>query len=99
MLDSSAAGEKATPSNVIVGSSVRHVQKEIIKEMLGLEPGSTLIWKVLVYDDQGRQIISPLLKLSELKELGVTIHLYQAILFLGIFIQKDNASVTFLQYT
>ena len=54
---------------------VREVQKELVKDMLGLEPDSTLIWKVLVYDDVGRQIISPLLRLSELKELGVTIHL------------------------
>lgn len=32
-------------------------------------------WKVLVYDEFGQDIISPLLTVKELRELGVTAHL------------------------
>lgn len=32
-------------------------------------------WKVLIYDKAGRDIISPLLKLHELRQQGVTLHL------------------------
>lgn len=33
-------------------------------------------WKVLVYDEFGQEIISPLLTVKELRDLGVTAHLY-----------------------
>lgn len=32
-------------------------------------------WKVLIYDAFGKEIISPLLKVGELRELGVTVHM------------------------
>lgn len=32
-------------------------------------------WKVLVYDDVGRDIIAPLLRVADLRRLGVTLHL------------------------
>jgi hypothetical protein len=38
-------------------------------------PSSTLQWKVLIYDIPGRSIISPLLSVSHLRSLGVTLHL------------------------
>jgi hypothetical protein len=70
----------ASPSPAVPASlqlpNLRAVQKQLLKEMLKLEDGSPLIWKILVFDEAGRQIISPILKLSELKELGVTLHLY-----------------------
>lgn len=31
-------------------------------------------WKVLVYDELGQDIISPLLTVKELRDLGVTLH-------------------------
>ena len=31
-------------------------------------------WKVLVYDRFGQDIISPLISIKELRELGVTLH-------------------------
>jgi hypothetical protein len=34
-------------------------------------------WKVLVYDDYGQDIITPLLSVKELRDLGVTAHLYE----------------------
>jgi hypothetical protein len=33
------------------------------------------VWKVLVYDRLGQEIISPLLKVNELRENNVTVHL------------------------
>ncbi|KAL6068512.1 Sec1 domain containing protein 1 [Balamuthia mandrillaris] len=33
------------------------------------------VWKVLVYDDVGRDIISPLFKVGDLRKLGITLHL------------------------
>lgn len=32
------------------------------------------IWKILVYDRVGQDIISPLISIKELRELGVTLH-------------------------
>jgi len=32
-------------------------------------------WKVLIYDDIGRDIIAPLLRVAELRQLGVTLHM------------------------
>lgn len=34
------------------------------------------VWKVLIYDRFGQDIISPLVSVKELRELGVTLHLY-----------------------
>ncbi|KAI9348761.1 Sec1-like protein [Zopfochytrium polystomum] len=34
------------------------------------------IWKVLVYDQAGQDIISPLLKVNELREHGITVHMH-----------------------
>lgn len=33
------------------------------------------VWKLLIYDKMGQDIISPLLSVKELRELGVTLHL------------------------
>lgn len=57
--------------------------KEVLKRMLNFDQNplanSNLnepSWKVLVYDDLGQDIISPLLTVKELRDLGVTAHLY-----------------------
>lgn len=34
------------------------------------------VWKVLVFDSLGRDVISSVLRVSDLREWGVTIHLY-----------------------
>lgn len=53
---------------------------EALKQMLNLnEPVSNTgnqetTWKVLVYDRFGQDIISPLISIKELRELGVTLH-------------------------
>lgn len=33
------------------------------------------VWKVLIYDRVGQDIISPLIAIRELRELGVTLHM------------------------
>lgn len=34
------------------------------------------IWKVLVFDDLGRDVISSVLRVSDLRAMGVTMHMY-----------------------
>lgn len=34
------------------------------------------IWKVLVFDDLGRDVISSVLRVSDLRSMGVTMHMY-----------------------
>jgi len=34
-----------------------------------------LIWKVLIYDKKGQSIISPLLKVNQLRGNGITVHM------------------------
>jgi hypothetical protein len=52
-----------------------------LKQMLNLnEPqNKTLagepVWKILIYDRCGQDIISPLISVKELRELGVTLHM------------------------
>ena len=33
------------------------------------------VWKVLIYDKYGQDIISPIMAVKELRELGVTLHM------------------------
>jgi hypothetical protein len=54
-----------------------------LKQMLNLNASPSyalkssavdLAWKVLIYDELGQDIISPLLTVKELRDLGVTLH-------------------------
>jgi len=63
-----------------MGSSIRERQISLLKQMINcnqpitksssMEPS----WKILVYDKYGQDIISPILSVKELQELGVTLH-------------------------
>ncbi|XP_065064402.1 sec1 family domain-containing protein 1-like [Rhopilema esculentum] len=61
--------------------SCRRKQTEALKRMLNLNEPVTKqqvkepVWKVLVYDRFGQDIISPLLTVKELREQGITLHL------------------------
>lgn len=52
-----------------------------IKQMLNLNHTQTKslaaepVWKILIYDRVGQDIISPLISIRELRELGVTLHM------------------------
>lgn len=39
-------------------------------------PQEAAIWKILVMDGVGQRIISPMLKVNDLREHGVTLYLY-----------------------
>ena len=54
-----------------------------LKHMLNLNSGSgpnnfgsETVFSVLVYDRHGQDIISPLISVKELREMGVTLHMY-----------------------
>ncbi|CAF4952947.1 protein sly1 homolog [Pieris napi] len=61
-------------------STLRERQLNALKQMLNLNQPLTKAvaneptWKVLVYDRVGQDIISPLISIKELRELGVTLH-------------------------
>uniref|UniRef100_A0A0K0E2N8 Sec1 family domain-containing protein 1 n=1 Tax=Strongyloides stercoralis TaxID=6248 RepID=A0A0K0E2N8_STRER len=68
-------------NEVAVKDSVRHRQILALKQLLNLNAPtiSTLssepVWKVIIIDKYGQDIISPLLSVKQLRELGVTLHL------------------------
>jgi hypothetical protein len=39
-------------------------------------PNNEPVWKVLIFDEFGRDIISSVLKVNDLRENGVTVHMY-----------------------
>ncbi|XP_063376762.1 protein sly1 homolog isoform X1 [Cydia fagiglandana] len=61
-------------------TTLRERQLNALKQMLNLNQPLTKgvatepTWKVLVYDRIGQDIISPLVSIKELRELGVTLH-------------------------
>eukprot|EP00058_Branchiostoma_floridae_P001276 XP_002586764.1 hypothetical protein BRAFLDRAFT_281337 [Branchiostoma floridae] len=64
-----------------MAASIREKQTASLKRMLNLnlEPSRSSavepVWKVLVYDRFGQDIISPILSVPELRDMGVTLHL------------------------
>lgn len=58
-----------------------YVLTAAIKQMLNLNTTQSKslaaepVWKVLIYDKVGQDIISPLLSIKEIRELGVTLHM------------------------
>ncbi|XP_058966963.2 sec1 family domain-containing protein 1-like [Pocillopora verrucosa] len=64
-----------------MAAGIRARQIESLKRMLNLNQPITKstavepVWKVLVYDRYGQDIISPLLNVKELREMGITLHL------------------------
>jgi len=103
-------------------NTLLHASPAAIKSMLQLnakEPETVdgpsqaqePVWKVLVYDQIGQDIISPLLKINNLREQGVTVHmsvtgrseslLYRWLILsvvgrdLGLSCRTDNQSPTF----
>ncbi len=64
------------------------------------------IWKVLVFDDLGRDVISSVLRVSDLRTWGVTMHMYGDMLLganriltdLGIYLRTDTQFQMYLYY-
>lgn len=61
--------------------SLKDRQINAIKQMLNMNQPQTKalaaepVWKLLIYDRVGQDIISPLISIRELRELGVTLHI------------------------
>lgn len=61
--------------------SLKEKQIAALKQMLNLNQHnvksstSEPVWKILIYDRYGQDIISPLLSIKDLREMGVTLHL------------------------
>ncbi|EDQ88702.1 uncharacterized protein MONBRDRAFT_32644 [Monosiga brevicollis MX1] len=61
-------------------ASMQAAQREALEAMLGATPAARRArsfmpdWKVLIYDRIGMKILAPLLNVSELRDLGVTLH-------------------------
>lgn len=53
---------------------------DALKQMLNLNDpqgrgqAAEPVWKILIYDRYGQDIISPLVSIKDLRELGVTLH-------------------------
>uniref|UniRef100_A0A0N4ZMQ5 Sec1 family domain-containing protein 1 n=1 Tax=Parastrongyloides trichosuri TaxID=131310 RepID=A0A0N4ZMQ5_PARTI len=68
-------------NDTIIKDSVRYREILALKQLLSLNTPaiSTLssepVWKILIIDKYGQDIISPLLSVKQLRELGVTLHL------------------------
>lgn len=59
---------------------ITQIISDALKQMLNLNQPLTKAvatepsWKVLIYDRAGQDIISPLISIKELRDLGVTLH-------------------------
>ncbi len=58
------------------GEDAVAVQVPAHQQLGVLGPDGELIWKVLVFDDLGMQIVSSVLRVSDLRSLGVTMHMH-----------------------
>uniref|UniRef100_A0A672LYC7 Sec1 family domain-containing protein 1-like n=1 Tax=Sinocyclocheilus grahami TaxID=75366 RepID=A0A672LYC7_SINGR len=64
-----------------MAASVREKQTAALKRMLNFNAPplknttAEPVWKVLIYDRFGQDIISPLLSVKELRDIGITLHL------------------------
>ncbi|CAB1331143.1 unnamed protein product, partial [Coregonus sp. 'balchen'] len=64
-----------------MAASVREKQAAALKRMLNFNApplkntAAEPVWKVLIYDRFGQDIISPLLAVKELRDMGITLHL------------------------
>lgn len=47
-----------------------------LNQMQSKSSAAEPVWKILIYDRVGQDIISPLISVKELRELGVTLHVY-----------------------
>jgi len=56
--------------------------KDAVLEMLNLNQADSAepIWKVLIYEQLGQEVISPLQKMSDLRENGITVQMLCSIL-------------------
>lgn len=77
MLNLNQTGADGNDDQQLQGLQSSHHQQQQHQQQLGvLGPDGELIWKVLVFDDLGMQIVSSVLRVSDLRALGVTMHMH-----------------------
>lgn len=60
---------------------IKIIIPDAIKQMLNLNQPITKglaaepVWKILIYDRVGQDIISPILPIRDLREMGITLHM------------------------
>uniref|UniRef100_A0A7S1M328 Sec1 family transport protein n=1 Tax=Neobodo designis TaxID=312471 RepID=A0A7S1M328_NEODS len=54
---------------------LRSKQRRIVLDMLGSSEDDEGTWRVLIFDKVGMEVLSPIVKVRELREAGVTLHL------------------------
>lgn len=52
--------------------SVQDAQKAALLALLNLSPA--LVWKILVLDDVSKDILATVLRVQDLRDVGVTLH-------------------------
>ncbi|KAI9672929.1 MAG: Vesicle trafficking between the ER and Golgi [Trizodia sp. TS-e1964] len=57
------------------GQTLRERQIASLENILNSKPDDNLVWKVLVFDNLGRDVISSVLRVNDLRAWGVTVHL------------------------
>ncbi|EAN98933.1 putative sec1 family transport protein [Trypanosoma cruzi] len=48
----------------------------VVSRANGGEVTELTVWRLLIYDDIGRDVIAPLLRVGDLRELGITLHMH-----------------------
>lgn len=64
--------------------NLRQVQQGLLRDMLTLDGDQ--FWKVLVMDSFVQRLLSPVLRVADLRDLGVTLHLYTTTIIIIIII-------------
>lgn len=49
------------------------------EEPLVADGSENIVWKVLIFDKFGQDVISSILRVNDLRENGVTVHMYETI--------------------
>lgn len=49
------------------------------EEPLVADESENIVWKVLIFDKFGQDVISSILRVNDLRENGVTVHMYETI--------------------
>lgn len=83
--------------------NLRQVQQALLKDMLYTSPATGQSpWKVLVMDSFVQRLVSPVLRIADLRELGVTLHLYLYTVLIFYFVdncmQRGRRYQTYRQY-
>lgn len=65
------------------------------EEPLVTDESENIVWKVLIFDKFGQDVISSILRVNDLRENGVTVHMYETIVrFINSLLTFQTGSLT-----